>query len=318
MVKTVNGIMIIDGCDDPNCGNNRDGKPNENEQASTPKLFGQGSGTNPFALPKVTKESPKVKDNPDPVDDEPKTSPFMVSDDNHDDHDGSSSSSFSSSSDKENEPPVRRPNYWFAQRIIEKFQYFMMDSVKDCFQTLIQLMKYFHFACVHYDIITFFYSAEEFLSLDNVTMNQHFNIRDKLYYLKETQFKNKLLMCLRILKEMLEEERDDFLNSNINNYSNSIQVELSLGTFENTDLFIRKIRNLLRNGRHLKYSSMTWHDRVIALFEDLNRLNRESHIHFSVENYLGDDFEDYTQFKKYTLLTDEEYERYLRENSPEY
>lgn len=308
MVKTVNGVIVIDGCKDLNCGNNC--HPNNEATPTTPII----TTTSDHEESKPLIPTVSVKSDEDPIE-ELATSPCLF-DDDHGDNDGNSSSS-SSSSDKENEPPLRRPNYWFAQKIIEKFQYFMMESVKDCFQNLIQIMKYFQFACVHYDILTFFYSAEELLSLDNVTMNQHFRIRDQLYYLKESQFKNKLLMCLRILKEMLEEERDDFLNSNINN-PNSIQVELSLGTFENTTLFIRKIRNLLRNGRHLKYSSMTWHDRVVALFEDLNRLNRESHIHFRVENYLSDDFEEYTQFKKYTLLTDEEYERYLRENSPEY
>lgn len=307
MVKSVNGVIVIDGCNDPNCGNNR--HPNNEATTTTTTNTSDHEESNPL-IPTVL-----VKSDEDPIE-ELATSPLLF-DDDHSDNDGSSSSSSSSSSDKENKPPLRRPDYWFAQRIIEKFQYFMMESVKDCFQNLIQIMKYFQFACVHYDILTFFYSAEELLSLDNVTMNQHFRIRDQLYYLKESQFKNKLLMCLRILKEMLEEERDDFLNSNINN-PNSIQVELSLGTFENTALFLRKIRNLLRNGRHLKYSSMTWHDRVVALFEDLNRLNLESHIHFRVENYLSEDFEEYTQFKKYTLLTDEEYERYLRENSPEY
>lgn len=301
MVKSVNGVIVIDGCNDPNCGNNR--HPNNEGITTTTTITTSNHEESSPLIPTLL-----VKSDEDPIE-ELATSPLFSS--------SNSSSSSSYSSDKENEPPIRRPNYWFAQKIIEKFQYFMMESVKDCFQNLIQLIKFFQFACVHYDILTFFYSAEELLSLDNVTMNQHFRIRDQLYYLKETQFKNKLLMCLRILKEMLEEERDDFLNSNINN-PNSIQVELSLGTFENTALFIRKIRNLLRNGRHLKYSSMTWHDRVVALFEDLNRLNPESHIHFRVENYLSDDFEEYTQFKKYTLLTDEEYERYLRENSPEY
>lgn len=300
MVKTVDGVIVLDGCNDPNCGNNKDRNENEKEKEKV--------------------SSPKVVFNPteDPIDEELATSPFVY----HDDSDNvsissSTSTSTSSSSDKENEPPVREPDYQFAQRIIENFQFFMMESVKDCFQNLLNLMKGFQFACVYHDSLTFFYSAEELLSLDNVTINQHFRIREQLHYITETQFKNKLLMCLRILKEMLEEERDDFINSNINN-PNMMQVELSLGTYENTTLFIKKLRNLLRNGRHLKYCSMTWYERVVCLLEDLNRLNRESHIHFSVQPYVSHDFEDYTQFKKYTLLNDEEYERYLRENSPEY
>ncbi len=285
MVKTVDGVIVLDGCH-KDC--------NEKEKNSSPKeVF------NPTE---------------NPMDEELATSPFVYHDNS--DNVSVSSSSSSSSSDKENEPPVREPGYQFAQNIIDNFKYFMMESVKDCFQNLIDLMKVFQFACVYHDILTFFYSAEELLLLDNVTMNQHFRIRDQLDYIKETQFKNKLLMCLRILKEMLEEERDDFLNSNTNN-PNSIQVELSLGTLENTTLFIKKIKNLLRNGRHLKYPSMTWYERVVCLFEDLNCLNRESHIHFLVEPYINHDFKDYTQFKKYTLLSDEEYERYLRENSPE-
>ena len=196
MVKSVNGVIVIDGCNDPNCGNNR--HPNNEGITTTTTITTSNHEESSPLIPTLL-----VKSDEDPIE-ELATSPLFSS--------SNSSSSSSYSSDKENEPPIRRPNYWFAQKIIEKFQYFMMESVKDCFQNLIQLIKFFQFACVHYDILTFFYSAEELLSLDNVTMNQHFRIRDQLYYLKETQFKNKLLMCLRILKEMLEEERDDFLN----------------------------------------------------------------------------------------------------------
>lgn len=305
MVKTetVNGVIVIDGCNDSNCGNNRHPK----KEATTTTTTTSDHEESNLLIPTVS-----VKSDEDPIE-ELATSPFLF-DDDHGDNDGSSSSS--SSSDKENEPPFRQPDYQSAQKIIDNFQYFMMESVKDCFQNLINLIKGYQFACVYYDILTFFYSAEELLLLDNVTMNQHFRIREQLRYITEIQFKNKLLMCLRILKEMLEEEKDDMFIQN--NSNPTIQVELSLGTEENTSLLIKKLRNLLRNGRHLKYLSMTWYERVVCLFEDLNRLNRESHIHFLVEPYLSHDFEEYTQFKKYTLLNDEEYERYLRENSPEY
>ena len=306
MVKSVNGVIVIDGCDDPNCGNNR--HPNNKGKGTTTTTTATTSKrkreeSNPL-IPMVVIKS----DEEDPIE-ELTTSPFLFDDD----HDGTSSSS----SDKENEPPVREPDYQFAQKIIDNFQYFMMESVKDCFQNLINLIKAFQFACVYHDILTFFYSAEELLSLDNVTMNQHFRIREQLYYIMDVQFKNKLLMCLRILKEMLEEESEDYFKLNINN-PNMNHVVLSLGTSENTTLFIKKLRNLLRNGRHLKYPSMTWYERVVSLFEDLNRLNRESHIHFLVQSYLSHDFEEYSHFKKYTLLNDEEYERYLRETSSEY
>ncbi len=298
MVKTVNGIIVLDGCNDPNCGNNNHRNENENV-SSTPLVF------NPIEEPKD-----------EPIE-ELATSPFVYNDDS-DNVSISSSSSLFSSSDKENIPPFREPDYQFAQKIIDHYQYFMMESVKDCFQNLINLMKGYQFAYVYYDNLTFYYSAEELLSLDNTTLNQHFRIRDQLRYITEIQFKNKLLMCLRILKEMLEEEKEDCFNQNNRINPNTIQVELSLGTEENTSLFIKKIRNLLRNGKHLKYLSMTWYERVACLFDDLNRLNHESHIHFLIKPYTRSDFEEYTQFKRYTLLSDEEYERYLRENSPEY
>jgi len=299
MVKTVNSVIVIDGCNDPNCGNNC--HPNNEGTTTTTTTTSNHEESNPL-IPTVS-----VKSDEDPIE-ELATSPFLFDDAN----DGSSSSS----SDKENEPPFGEPDYQFAQRIIDNFQFFMMESVKDSFQNLINLMKGFQFACVHRDILTFFYSADELLSLDNLTLNQHFRIREQLHYITETQFKDKLLMCLRILKEMLEEEKEDIFNQN--NSNPNIQVELSLGTEENTTLFIKKIRNLLRNGRHLKYNSMVWYQRVACLLDDLNRLNRESHIHFLVQPYTSPDFEEYTQFKKYTLLNDEEYERYLHENSPEY
>lgn len=317
MVKTVNGIIVIDGCDDPNCGNNRSSNrepKNEKEQASITMFYGQGSSTNPFAVPK-NESPPKVKDEnehePDDSieDDEPNTSPFIASDDEPD-----SPSDSSSDSDQENHPP--RPDYQFIQAIIDTFQFFMMESVKECFENLIQLMRLFHYACVYYDVLMFFYSAEELLSLDTVTINQHFRICEQLKNFKEIQFKNQLILFLRILKELLEEEKDEFQdqqhNININAY-------LTLGTLENTDFFIRKIKNLLRNGRHLRYPSMTWHDRLVNLFDDLKRLNQnESHIHFTVQPYTRPEFDEYTQFERYRLLSDEEYERFRRENSPEF
>ena len=306
MVKSVNGVIVIDGCNDPNCGNNR----HPNNKGTTTSTTATSTTATSTTATSTTATTRLIKSDEDPIE-ELTTSPFLFDDDPDD---GSSSSS---SSDKENEPLIREPDYQFAQKIIDNFQYFTMESVKDCFQNLINLMKTFQFACVYHDILTFFYSAEELLSLDNVTMNQHFRIREQLYYIMDTQFKNKLLMCLRILKEMLEEESEDYFRLNINN-PNMMQVNLSLGTSENTTLFIKKIRNLLRNGRHLKYPSMTWYERVVYLFEDLNRLNHESHIHFLVQPYLSHDFEEYTHFKKYTLLNDEEYQRYLREASSEY
>lgn len=315
MVKTVNGIIVLDGCDDPNCGNNRNRKPNEKvEQSSITKFYGQGSSTNPFAIPK--NESPKVKDDPDPIpiNDEPNTSPFMVPDDEPDSPSCGSSSSDNNSgdSDQENRPP--RPDYQFIQAIIDSFQFFMMESVKDCFENLIQLMRIFHYACVYYDVLTFFYSAEDLLSLDIVTMNQHSRIREQLKFFTEIWFKNQLILYLRILKDLLEEEKNEFQDqqNNIN-----INVYLSLGTLENTDLFIRKIKNLLRNGRHLRYPSMTWHDRIVNLFDDLNCLNQESHIHFAIQPYTRPEFDEYTNFERYRLLNDEEFEQHLRENSPE-
>ena len=309
MVKTVNGIIVLDGCDDPNCGNNcSHRKPNEKvEQSSITKFYGQGSSTNPLTIPK--NESPKVKDDPDPIpiNDEPNTSPFMVPDDEPD-----SPSCSSGDSDQENRPP--RPDYQFIQAIIDTFQFFMMESVKDCFENLIQLMRLFHYASVYYDVLTFFYSAEEFLSLDTVTMNQHSRLREQLKNFTEIWFKNQLILYLRILKDLLEEERDEFQDqqNNIN-----ISVFLSLGTLENTNLFIRKIKNLLRNGRHLRYPSMTWHDRIVNLFDDLNCLNQESHIHFAIQPYTRPEFNEYTHFERYRLLNDEEFEQHLRENSPE-
>ena len=218
MVKTVNGIIVLDGCDDPNCGNNRNRKPNEKvEQSSITKFYGQGSSTNPFAIPKD--ELPKVKDDPDPIpiDDEPNTSPFMVPDDEPDSPScNSSSDDNGGDSDQENHPP--RPDYQFIQAIIDTFQFFMMESVKNCFENLIQLMRIFHYACVYYDVLTFFYSAEDLLSLDIVTMNQHSRIREQLKFFTEIWFKNQLILYLRILKDLLEEEKNEFQDqqNNIN------------------------------------------------------------------------------------------------------
>ena len=119
-----NDIIVIDGCDDPNCGNNRNSKPNEKEQASITQFYGQGSSTNPFENPKK-KEIQRIKDLTDltkvldDLDDSPPLSPqgSSSSDDN---------SSSSGDSDQENRPP-HTPDYSFVQGIIDNFQYFMME-----------------------------------------------------------------------------------------------------------------------------------------------------------------------------------------------
>jgi hypothetical protein len=132
----------------------------------------------------------------------------------------------------------------------------------------------------------------------------------------EIRFKDQLILFLRILKELLEEEREEYQDQRFNI---NINVYLSLGTLENTDFFIRKIRNLLRNGRHLRYPSMTWHDRLVSLLDDLKRLNQtETHIHLTEQPYTRPEFEEYTHFSRFTLLNDEEWQRLPRENSPEY
>lgn len=311
--KDNSDIIVIDGCDDPNCGNNRNSKPNEKEQASITQFYGQGSSTNPFENPKK-KEIQRIKDLTDlpkvldDLDDSPSPPGSSSSDD--------SSSSSSGDSDQENRPP-HTPDYPFIQGIIDNFQYFMMESVKDCFEKLIQLMRLFHYACVYYDVLTFFYSAEELLSLDIVTINQHSRYREQLKNFMEIQFKDQLILFLRILKELLEEEKEEFQDQRYNiNISN---VKLTLGTLENTNLFIRKIRNLIRNGRHLRYPSMTWHDRLVCLLEDLKRLNQtETHLHLTEQPYTRPEFEEYTHFSRFTLLNDEEWQRLPRENSPEY
>lgn len=309
-------IIVIDGCDNPNCGNNRNrnNKPNEKEQASITQFYGQGSSTNPFEDSKK-KKIQRIRDNPqlpkvlDDLDDSP--SPPGSSSSGSDD-DGSSSSG---DSDQENRPP-HTPDYLFVQGIINNFQYFMMESVKDGFENLIQLMRLFHYACVYYDVLGFFYSAEELLSLDSVTITQHFRICEQLKNFMDIRFKDQLILFLRILKELLEEEREEYQDQRFNI---NINVYLSLGTLENTNFFIRKIRNLLRNGRHLRYPSMTWHDRLVCLLEDLKRLNQtETHIHLTEQPYTRPEFEEYTHFSRFTLLNDEEWQRLPRENSPEY
>ena len=307
-------IIVIDGCDNPNCGNNRNSnnKPNEKEQASITQFYGQGSSTNPFEDSK-NKKIPRIKNITDltkvldDLDDSPTSPPGSSSSSSDDDDSGDS--------DQENRPP-HTPDYPFIQGIIDNFQYFMMESVKDSFEKLIQLMRLFHYACVYYDVLGFFYSAEELLSLDTVTITQHFRICEQLKNFMDIRFKDQLILFLRILKELLEEEREEYQDQRFNI---NINVYLSLGTLENTDFFIRKIRNLLRNGRHLRYPSMTWHDRLVSLFDDLKRLNQtETHIHLTEQPYTRPEFDEYSQVKRFTLLNDKELQRLPRENSPEY
>ena len=199
---------------------------------------------------------------------------------------------------------IDQPDYEMLQGVVDVFNEFLIDSVKDCFHSLVELVTCFQFACVYSDVLSFFYSAEELLSLENEIISKHFTIQENLYHFRDVTFKNKVIMYLRILRELLEEERDDYENFNNSNQNNNRNhhMKLSLGSLEDTLLFIKKIKNLVRNGKHLRYPSLTWHDRLLSLFDDLNSLNDQSHIHFSIQNYQHRDFELYTQFKRYKLF----------------
>lgn len=314
MVKTVDGVVVIDGCNDPQCGNNRyrttdsDSDPEKNQ----PKRFksnhsnDQGQNSNPFAL------KPKVVE----VEEEDQDHPTTNQTSNSDKDSSSGSTSPASDSDQEENQEInrRRPAYDLLQIIIDQHQDQMRNSIKECFENLLRLMAQFQYACVHLDILTFFYSGNELLSLDNATMARHFRIQEHLNYIKEDSFKTKLKLYLKILKELLEEEKDEYHLFNRRNHP----ILLTLGSLENTLFFIKKIKNLLRNGNHLKYTSMTWYERLVCFFEDLNSLGRESHIHFLVQPFNQPEFREYNQFRRYRLLN-EDFELEGRRNaSPEY
>lgn len=296
-------MACIDDCENPNGGNNNHQENrNEVENETRSTMYGQGLGSNPFAVPRVTQDDENVNQEETTLMESlfglsPPSSP------------SSTSSGISNHSNKENENP-EMPNYEICQQIINTYQDFMVTSVKQCFTDLLDLVTGFQFACVYKDQLTFCYSADEMLSLDNVTLARHFQIRDKLNDIVEKRFKNKLLLYLRILKDLLEEEKEDFISfDNENDH-----VILSLGSYDNTNQFIRRIKNLLRNGRHLKYSSMTWYERIVALLDDLNHLKNESHIHFSVQKYRHPDFLFFKHFKRYRLLEEEDDDENNNEN----
>lgn len=293
MVKTVNGIIVIDGCDDSNCGNNNQENPSTSDSTSGQSPNPNGINSNPLSSPRVIQEEEKEKENEENI----MQSLYGLSPPNF-------SSDEDDSDDNINLQQIDQPDYEMLQGVVDVFNEFLIDSVKDCFHSLVELVTCFQFACVYSDVLSFFYSAEELLSLENEIISKHFTIQENLYHFREVTFKNKVIMYLRILRELLEEERDDyekFNNSNQNNNRNH-HMKLSLGSLEDTLLFIKKIKNLVRNGKHLRYPSLTWHDRLLSLFDDLNSLNDQSHIHFSIQNYQHHDFELYTQFKRYKLL----------------
>lgn len=193
-------------------------------------------------------------------------------------------------------------DYDLLQGIVDGYNEFLINSVRNCFEVLVEIVTGFQFACVYHDVLSFHYSGNEILSLNRVTFARHVRIQEHLYDIKTNKFINRIIMYLRVLKELLEEEKDDFLKYNRQNNA----VRLSLGTLEDTKLFMSRIKNLLRNGKHLKYSPMTWYDRVTSLFDDLNRLDEDSSIHFMVQRYGHRDFEDYPLFLRYRLLNEDE------------
>lgn len=300
MVKTIDGIIVIDGCDDPNCGNNN------NNNKENPSTFGStsdqgpnpnGTSSNPSTPPRVVKEE-EEEEKENLLQSFFGLSPpnFSSDSDDSDDADGSD--------DNNNLQKNDYPDYEMLQGVVDAFNNFLIDSVKDCIHSLVELVTCFQFACVYSDVLSFFYSAEELLSIENETISKHFTIQENLYHFREVNFKNKVVMYLRILKELLEEERDDYeyFNNSNKNHNRNHHMKLSLGSLEDTLFFIKKIKNLVRNGKHLRYHSMTWHDRLLSLFDDLNSLNNQSCIHFFIQNYKHHDFKEYHQFKNYKLL----------------
>lgn len=315
MVKTVDGVVVIDGCNDPQCGNNRyrtttdsdsDPEKNQPKRFKSNHSYDQGQGSNPFAL------KPKVVEVEEEDQDYPTTNQTSNNDNDSSSSSSSGSTSPASDSDQEENQEInrRRPAYDLLQIIIDQHQDQMRNSIKECFENLLRLMAQFQYACVHLDILTFFYSGNELLSLDNATMARHFRIQEHLNYIKDDSFQTKLKLYLKILKELLEEETNEYRLFHRRNHP----IRLTLGSLENTLFFIRKIRNLLRNGNHLRYLPMTWYERLVCFFDDLNSLGRESHIHFSVQPFNQPEFREYNQFRRYRLL-DEDFELEGRRNA---
>lgn len=298
MVKTVNGIIVIDGCNDSNLGNNNQENPSTPDSTSGQSPNPNGTNSNPLNSPRVIQEEKNEKE------ENIMQSLYGLSPPNFSSDEDDSDDDNNNNNNNNNLQQMDQPDYEMLQEVVDVFNDFLIDSVKDCFHSLVELVTCFQFACVYSDVLSFFYSAEELLSLENEIISKHFTIQENLYHFRDVTFKNKVIMYLRILRELLEEERDDYEKFNNSNQNNNRHhyMELSLGNLEDTLLFIKKIKNLVRNGKHLRYPSLTWHDRLLSLFDDLNSLNDQSHIHFSIQNYQHHDFKLYTQFKRYKLL----------------
>lgn len=275
MAKIVDGIIVIDGCNDPNCPGNNHRNCQKMDDASTSTF------SNPLGQEQQDQDQDQSNPNPNATSSTTTSTP-------------------DSGSDKENQisDPSTRINYELLETIIDNCNSFTVNSVKNCFGILVELINGFQYVCVYYDKMAFCFSAEEILSLDNKVLNKHFQIQERLRVIKDNQFKDKVILYLRLLKELLEEEKEEFIRFNNKNY----RMILSLGTLEDTNLFINRIKNLLRNGRYLKYHPMTWFERLCALFEDLNRLSNESTIKFSIHPFTKPEFNEYPRFKRFRLL----------------
>lgn len=194
-------------------------------------------------------------------------------------------------------------DYDVLDDVIEYYNDFLNNSVRDCFENLVQIVTGFQFACVFNDHLIGMYNANQLLRLSQQNIVRHYQIQERLSLIKDKKFTKYTIVYLTLLKDFLEDEIDDYHQFNRENSP----ITLTLGTLEDTKLFRNRIKNLLRNGKHLKYISISWYNALVRLFKDINRLPSSCDVHFKISRYHRDEFIQYFQeedvvFEHFSLL----------------
>lgn len=191
-------------------------------------------------------------------------------------------------------------NYNFLERLLRQQTTKINESTKSIIEDLVNDLMTYHFSSVYSEILTFTFDTNDFLQMSNEELRRHMILQEQLNEFKNRKFKIFCQMHLDLLKEYLQYEERYYVK--FRNSRNLRLFHLTLGTIYQTNRVVQRIRNFLRNARHLNYGPETYSNKLMELFDMINEMQDDNQIHFEKHAYEHDDFIDYSQYYRYRCL----------------
>ena len=209
----------------------------------------------------------------------------------------------SSDSDKENWDNnmefnfnlTRSIDYNVIDGIVDYFKQNLSELIKSCFNDLVQDLTTYQFSAVYEETLSIFYTSGELLSMDREQLTRHIMAQEELTLIKNSKFVSFVEMHYSLLKNYLEHELTFYVRFRRRH-------NLTLGNVLNTNIVINRIKNFLRNARHLHYSAETHESKLREFFDLVNAMENDNQIHFRKRRYRSEIFDDYPQFINYKLI----------------